>query len=185
MADANRDLLFGLIALQNGMIDQSQLVAAFQAWTLDKDRPLAEHLVGRGDLEADQRAIIEAMVGLHLKKHAGSTEKSLAAIPSAASTRQTLERIADRDLGRQPGPARARYRWRRREAPSSADRTGSFAGVTLTETDPGSEPADRRRVEGRRSMDRPGDISSSARSPGAGWGPCSGVATRTSTATWR
>ena len=52
MSHANRDLLFGLIALQNGMIDQSQLVAAFQAWTLEKDRPLAEHLVGRGDLEA-------------------------------------------------------------------------------------------------------------------------------------
>ena len=58
MAHANRDLLFGLIALQNGMIDQSQLVAAFQAWTLEKKRPLAEHLVGRGALEADQRAII-------------------------------------------------------------------------------------------------------------------------------
>jgi serine/threonine-protein kinase len=139
MADANRDLLFGLIALQNGMIDQSQLVAAFQAWTLEKDRPVADHLVGRGDLEADQRAIIDAMGGLHLKKHSGSTEKSLAAIPSAASTRQTLERIADRDLGAslallppdtEGDGATSRV----------ADRTGSFAVVNLTERDPGPEP---------------------------------------------
>ena len=43
---ADRDLLFGLLALQNGLIDQGQLVAAFQAWTRDKARPLADHLVG-------------------------------------------------------------------------------------------------------------------------------------------
>ena len=36
---ADRNLLFGLLALQNGLIDQVQLVAAFQAWTLDKARP--------------------------------------------------------------------------------------------------------------------------------------------------
>ncbi len=139
MADTNRDLLFGLIALQNGMIDQSRLVGAFQAWTLDKDRPLAEHLVGRGDLDADQRTIIEAMVGLHLRKHAGSAEESLAAIPSAASTRQTLERIADRDLGSSLALLRP-------DADTDgarsviAGRTGAHAGVTLIETAPGSGP---------------------------------------------
>ena len=33
---ANRDLLFGLLALQNGLIDQDVLVAAFRSWTRDK-----------------------------------------------------------------------------------------------------------------------------------------------------
>ena len=37
-------LLFGLLALQNGLIDQSQLVAAFHAWTRDKGRPMADFL---------------------------------------------------------------------------------------------------------------------------------------------
>ena len=41
---ADRHLLFGLLALQNGLIEQAQLVAAFQAWTRDKSRPLADHL---------------------------------------------------------------------------------------------------------------------------------------------
>ena len=54
---------------------------------------------------------------MHLKKHAGSTEKSLAAIASAASTRQTLERIADTRPGHQPGPAPARHRRRRHDLP--------------------------------------------------------------------
>ena len=39
--DADRHLLFGLFALQNGIINQGQLVAAFQAWTFDKARSLA------------------------------------------------------------------------------------------------------------------------------------------------
>ena len=61
---ADRNLLFGLLALQNGLIDQDQLVAAFQAWTRDKGRPLADHLVARGDLDADDSAaVVEALVG--------------------------------------------------------------------------------------------------------------------------
>ena len=50
-AIAERNLLFGLLALQVGLIDQSKLVAAFQAWTLDKARSLANHFIARGDLE--------------------------------------------------------------------------------------------------------------------------------------
>src|SRR5215831_3105467 len=88
--DPARDLLFGLLALQNGLIDQSRLVAAFQAWTFDKVRPLADHLVARGDLDGEQRAGVEAMVALHLKKHGGDAEKSLAAIPAGRSARESL-----------------------------------------------------------------------------------------------
>ena len=48
--DAARDLLFGLLALQTGLINQGQLVAAFHAWTCDKSRSLADHLVALGHL---------------------------------------------------------------------------------------------------------------------------------------
>ena len=68
---ADRDLLFGLLALQNGLIDQGQLVAAFQAWTRYRTRPLAEHLLARGDLDPDDRAAVEALVSRHIKKHGG------------------------------------------------------------------------------------------------------------------
>ena len=94
---ADRNLLFGLLALQIGLIDQSKLVAAFQVWTLDKARSLAGHLVAHGDLDADQRAVVEAMVALHLKKH-GDVERSLAAVPAGPSTREILARIADADI---------------------------------------------------------------------------------------
>jgi serine/threonine-protein kinase len=93
-----RNLLFGLLALQNGLIDQGELVAAFQAWTRDKTRPLAEHLAARGDLDADQRAGVEAMVGLHLKKHGGDAGRSLAALPAGLSIRESLAALGDPEI---------------------------------------------------------------------------------------
>jgi eukaryotic-like serine/threonine-protein kinase len=91
-AVADRNLLFGLLALQNGLINQGQLVAAFQAWTLEKASALADHLVGRGDIVADDRS---ALVARHLKKYGGDAEKSLTALPTGHSTRAQLARLGD------------------------------------------------------------------------------------------
>jgi serine/threonine-protein kinase len=96
---ADHNLLFGLLALQNGLINQGQLVAAFQAWSLNKDLPLADHLMARGDLDAAQRGAIDAIAALHIAKHGGDTAKSLAAIPTGPSTCESLGRIGDPDLG--------------------------------------------------------------------------------------
>src|SRR3954449_615490 len=123
MSAADRDLLFGLLALQNGLINQGQLVAAFQAWTLDKARALADHLVGRGDLDADDRSAVEALVARHLKKHGGDVERSLAAIPAGRSTRESLARIGDPDVGgtlAHLGSASTQHT-------EDADRTASYA----------------------------------------------------------
>ena len=45
---SDHDLLFGLLALQNGIINQGQLVAAFQAWTLDRGVWGQQRSVGSG-----------------------------------------------------------------------------------------------------------------------------------------
>jgi eukaryotic-like serine/threonine-protein kinase len=79
---ADRNLLFGLLALQNGLINQGQLVAAFQAWSLDKAQMLADYLVIRGDLDTVQRAAIETLAGLYIERHGCDVEKSLAALPT-------------------------------------------------------------------------------------------------------
>ncbi len=96
--DPSRDLLFGMLALQGGLIDETQLVRAFQSWTKDRDCPLGEHLLARGDLNAEQFAAVEAMLALHLKKHADETQQSLAAIPALRSTIASLTSVADRAL---------------------------------------------------------------------------------------
>src|SRR6516165_1568386 len=94
---ADRHLLFGLLALQNGLINQAQLVAAFQAWTLDKARDLAAHLIGLGHLNDAQRAAVEMMADLHVAKH-GDVEQSLGAIPAGRSTRESLAGLGDPDI---------------------------------------------------------------------------------------
>src|SRR6516165_6678733 len=81
-ADPSRNLLFGLLALQTGLIQQAQLVAAFHAWTCDKVRPLADHLVALGHINAARRAAVEAIAAIHLQAHGGDAEKSLAALPA-------------------------------------------------------------------------------------------------------
>src|SRR5271156_1450072 len=98
-AAADRQLLFGLLALQTGIINQGQLVAAFQAWTLDKSKSLADHLEARGDLTRAKRALLEALADVHLEAHAGDVEKSLAAVSAGKSTRESLARIGDPDVG--------------------------------------------------------------------------------------
>ena len=49
---ADRQLLFGLLALQTGLIDQAALFAAFHAWRRDKARSLADHLIALGHIDA-------------------------------------------------------------------------------------------------------------------------------------
>jgi serine/threonine-protein kinase len=123
---ADRDLLFGLLALQNGLIDQGQLVAAFQAWTRDRARPLAEHLVARADLDADDRSAVEALVDRHLKKHGGDAEKSLAAVPVGRSTRAELAALGD------PQIEATLQHVASGSADRDADRTASYAVGTIT-----------------------------------------------------
>src|SRR6516164_933374 len=96
-AAADRHLLFGLLALQNGLIDQGQLILAFQAWTRDKARSLADQLVARGDLDADACAGLEAIVALHVKRH-GDVERSLAAVPANQSTRAGLADLGEPEI---------------------------------------------------------------------------------------
>jgi WD40 repeat protein/serine/threonine protein kinase len=99
-SDASINLLFGMLALQIGLVEQGRLFAAFHAWTRDRSRELAEHLVARGDLDDEQRALVEAMVSLHLKKHGGDAEQSLGAIPAGQWAHESLTGLGDPELER-------------------------------------------------------------------------------------
>ena len=77
--ELNRDLLFGLFALQTGFIDQSALVAAFRCWVRDKSRSLATYLIDRGDLKKDQMSAIDALVTLHQNGDGRSADRGVVA----------------------------------------------------------------------------------------------------------
>jgi serine/threonine-protein kinase len=96
--DAGRNLLFGILALQNNFIGRDDLLAAFAVWVADKARPLARILVERGAIDEARCRLLEALVAEHLKQHGGDTEASLAAVSSLGPVRADLGRLGDADL---------------------------------------------------------------------------------------
>ena len=116
-ADPSRDLLFGLLALQTGLIDQGALFAAFAAWTRDKARPLADHLVALGHLDAPRRAAVEAIAGVHVQALGGDIEKSLAVLAVERSTRDSL--VRSWRPGRRGDPRARRARRSRLDPPTT------------------------------------------------------------------
>jgi tetratricopeptide (TPR) repeat protein len=97
-AAADRNLLFGILALQADLISRDALIGAMSAWAVNKATPLGQILRDQGALDADGHALVEALVRRSLDRHQGSAEQSLAALSSLGSARQDLERIADADL---------------------------------------------------------------------------------------
>jgi serine/threonine-protein kinase len=97
-AGSDRNLLFGILALQMDFISRDALVRAMNAWVLDKAKPLGQVLLDQGALRPDTHALLEALVQKHLELHDHDAEKSLAAVSSIASVRQQLQQVADPEV---------------------------------------------------------------------------------------
>jgi eukaryotic-like serine/threonine-protein kinase len=74
--EADRDLIFGILALQNGLIDQADLIAGFQCWTKERSRPLARILVERRALSQEGRTMVDGLVRRQVEKMGGEDERS-------------------------------------------------------------------------------------------------------------
>ena len=103
--DLDRELLFGLLAVQTGLVDREALVEALRAWTLDRSRSLADLLAERGALLPARREILEGLIAGHVAAHGGDPTRSLAAVVVGQSTLESLRAIADPDLDATLEPA--------------------------------------------------------------------------------
>ena len=74
MVAADRNLLFGILALQMDFVERDALIAAMNAWVLRKDQPLGEILVQQGALAEDERRVLESLVDKHLARHGGDAQ---------------------------------------------------------------------------------------------------------------
>ena len=97
-SQSDRNVLFGVLALQMEFITQAGLIAALQAWTLQKTRPLGELLVELGHMSAEDRAALEPMVDRHVARHGGRAEQSLAALSSLSDVAAELRELNDADV---------------------------------------------------------------------------------------
>src|SRR5688500_6187360 len=91
----DRNLLFGILALQLDFIDKNQLVAGMNAWALAKTKPIGQIFVEQGVLTADRQALLESIVREHLKLHGDDPGQSLAAVKIPRSIHDDLSRVAD------------------------------------------------------------------------------------------
>jgi WD40 repeat protein/tRNA A-37 threonylcarbamoyl transferase component Bud32 len=66
-ADADRNLLFAVLALRTELVRREDMLSAMSAWAADRDKPLGQILVEKGMLRPDRRGWIEAMVDTHLE----------------------------------------------------------------------------------------------------------------------
>ena len=96
--DADRNLLFGILALQMNFVSRDALVAAMHAWVLDKNQPLGQILLEQGQLTADQLHVLDALIVQHLKVHGEDAQRSLQALPAGSSLRSLLAPVADNQV---------------------------------------------------------------------------------------
>jgi serine/threonine-protein kinase len=96
--DSDRNLLFGILALQVNFIGRDDLVKAMHAWVLSKHKPLGAILHEQGKLTADQLHALDALIEQHLKLHADSSSRSLQALSALPEVQSTLATIQDQDV---------------------------------------------------------------------------------------
>src|SRR4051812_5209311 len=97
--DADRNLLFGVLALQADAVTKSHFLEACALWANAKQKPLAEHLSERGWISKEDRADIERVVERKLKKNQGDVKASLFEA-TTEGVRKLIENEATSDVQR-------------------------------------------------------------------------------------
>src|SRR5260370_22405391 len=97
-ANTDRNLLFGVLAVQMDFISRDALIRAMNAWVLEKAKGLGEILVEQKALSSERRTLLEALVQEHLKQHNNDAEQSLAAGSLVGSVHAGLKQISHTDV---------------------------------------------------------------------------------------
>jgi serine/threonine-protein kinase len=92
--DTDRNLLFGVLALQADLLDAAQFAEACSAWAGRKEVPLADLLVQRGWLTDEDRSHVEYLLRRSLRKHGDNARQSLAGLADGA-VRDVLRSLDD------------------------------------------------------------------------------------------
>ncbi|HTU17808.1 MAG TPA: protein kinase, partial [Gemmataceae bacterium] len=97
-AYSDRNLLFGVLALQMDFLSRDALIAAMHAWIHDKTKSLGDILVEQHALHPEERDALDTLVQKRLDRHQGDVEQSLAAVSVSMPLRQELRRLDDPDM---------------------------------------------------------------------------------------
>jgi serine/threonine-protein kinase len=95
--DTDRNLLFGVLALQADLLDNDRFAEACSAWAARKDIPLADLLVQRGWLTPEDRADVDKLLARKLARHNGDARAGLAEV-TTDEMRHSLAGVADPEV---------------------------------------------------------------------------------------
>jgi serine/threonine protein kinase len=95
---ADRNLLFGVLALQLQFVTADDLIGAMYEWVRDKDQSLGQILVRSKALAEDAQRLLEALVQRHVAIHDGNAAQGLMSLYSAPSIPAPLHQLADADV---------------------------------------------------------------------------------------
>lgn len=93
----DRNVLFGVLAWQLGVVERETLMTAMYTWMTDKSQSLPDVLAVAGNLSADDRRWVDEAVERQLKKHDRDPAKTLANLSSIEDVCRELRNIADGD----------------------------------------------------------------------------------------
>lgn len=83
--DRDRNLLFGVLAVQLKHIAPADLSRAAAVWAAEDDKDLGSVLVELGSMDENSRALIENLLGERVKAHGGDASKTLGSLGGAAA----------------------------------------------------------------------------------------------------
>ena len=89
-AHSDRNLLVGVLALQIDLISQTQLIAALQAWMLQKHELLEKVMQDQGMIGDSQRRFLADIAQRHLELHNNQIQESLASLSTIGSAKEAL-----------------------------------------------------------------------------------------------
>ncbi len=95
---ADRDLLYGVLAVQMEFVDRRHLIDAVQVRHADEADSLGEILVKQGALSQDSKCRLDALVEEHLALHSNDAAKSLATLSGTDSLEDELRTLGFPDL---------------------------------------------------------------------------------------
>ena len=181
--DADRQILFGLVAIRLKLVSLAQVSRALSDWSTDGERSLARLLIERRQLDEASGALVESAVVHHVTMAGGDAASSLESFAGSEDL-EALRHVLERTI-----EAGGVQRRRRSPAADSRPASGTATGQRLVEAArrdarqsrcgrPIARDADPRRRFLRRRPDR---SRSSGRWREAAWAKCSWPGTAGST----
>lgn len=95
---ADRNLLFGVLAVQLDFVSRDDLIAATSRWVLDKQQPLSAVFLEQGMLSEEESQLIDGVVQKQLERNNDDPRQSLNSNEVFNSIRATLGDLEDADL---------------------------------------------------------------------------------------